>query len=344
MLKKSAFKEIGSIWERWKTKLAAEPNFRFWLYRLKWHLAPKLKLVTRFPINLDIEITNLCNLRCVMCPHGFDNPRMIAFHQKNLGFINLKLVKRIIDEGAKNGLSAIKFNWRGEPLLHKDLPLMVKYAKQKGIQEVMINTNGQLLTPQKSEALINAGLDKIIFSCDGATKKTYEKIRRGASFDKFNHNIKDFIAKRNSKGLKKPLVRIQMVKMDSNLAELDRFIKMWKPLVDSVTTQDYTKRGEKIQRLSSTEKKLNRLPCPQIWQRMVITWDGKVVMCCRDWFLKNVLGEIKNETVQSFWKGKKLNRIRRLHHQKKLCKINACRECTLKETFYPIKERGSLTG
>ncbi len=332
--RQSAFQERDNLWKRWKIKLTTEPNLKFWLYRLKWHLAPRFKITTPFPTNLDIEVTNLCNLRCVMCPHGFDDPQMIAFHQKNLGFIDLQLVKRIIDEGMAKGLCAIKFNWRGEPLLHPDLPAMIKYAKQKGILEVMINTNGQLLTPQKGEALINAGLDKIIFSCDGATKETYEKTRQGADFEHFIQNIKNFITIRNSKGLKKPLVRIQMVKMDSNLTELNDFIKMWQPLVDSITTQDYTERGEKTKRLSSAPKSMDRLPCPQIWQRMVITWDGKIAMCCRDWFLKNILGEIKNQSIQSFWKGKKLNKIRQLHHQKKLSKINPCRECTLKETFY----------
>jgi len=318
-MKKTAFKEIKNI--------GVGLDFRFWFYRLKWHWCPKLQIVPKFPTNLDLEVTNLCNLKCVMCPHSFDN------HKDNFGFLDLNLAKRLIDEGSRNGLCAIKFNWRGEPLLHKDLPEMIRHAKQKGILETLVNTNGQLLTPKKSEALISAGLDKIIFSCDGATRETYEKIRRGASFRKFIKNIIGFVNIRNSKGLKKPLVRIQMVKMDSNISEVNDFVKMWKPIVDSITTQDYTSRGEKDRRLSTQEEKTGRLPCPQIWQRIIVTWDGKVIMCCRDWFLKTVLGDIEGKTIESFWHGEKLNRIRQFHSQNQLIQVLACQDCTFKESY-----------
>ena len=58
-----------------------------------------------------------------------------------------------------------------------------------------INTNATTLD-KKAEKLINSGLDQIIFSFDGGTKKTYEKMRPGRFKNKFNkiyENIKNFV-------------------------------------------------------------------------------------------------------------------------------------------------------
>ena len=93
-------------------------------------------------------------------------------------------------------IPSIKFNWRGEPLLHPKLPEFIKYAKMKGILETIINTNATHLNEKKSEELIEAGLDLIIYSFDGGSKKTYEKNRPGRfkknNFEDVYKNIKNF--------------------------------------------------------------------------------------------------------------------------------------------------------
>ena len=93
----------------------------------------------------------------------------------------------------------MKFNWRGEPLLNPKIYDYIKYAKEKGILETIINTNATNLT-EKIEKLIKSGLDLIIYSFDGGSKETYEKMRPGRfkqnSFEKVYGNIKNFKSKR----------------------------------------------------------------------------------------------------------------------------------------------------
>ena len=67
----------------------------------------------------------------------------------------------------------MKFNWRGEPLLNPKIYEYISYAK-RGILETIINTNATNLTKQ-IQKLIDSGLDLMIYSFDGGTKKTYEK-------------------------------------------------------------------------------------------------------------------------------------------------------------------------
>ena len=94
------------------------------------------------------------------------------------------------------GVPSIKFNWRGEPLLHSRIPDFIRLAKESGILEVIINTNATNLTMKMSEKLIDAGLDLMIYSFDGGTKETYESMRPGRfkknSFESVYQNIKNF--------------------------------------------------------------------------------------------------------------------------------------------------------
>ena len=84
----------------------------------------------------------------------------------------------------------------GEPLLHSSLGKLIKFAKDKGILETIINTNATNLTEKKGNELINSGLDYMIYSFDGGSKKTYENLRPGRfkknKFEKVIQNIKNF--------------------------------------------------------------------------------------------------------------------------------------------------------
>ena len=98
--------------------------------------------------------------------------------------------------------------------MHPKLTDMVKYAKDKGIIEVQFNTNGLLLDATKANELLDAGLDRIIFSFDGATKETYERIRAGSDYYGVINNIKRVVELRDDRGMKRPCVRVQMVEME----------------------------------------------------------------------------------------------------------------------------------
>lgn len=284
----------------------------YFAYRKKWKDWPKKRIVGDFPLHLDIESTNACNLRCTMCGRNWMKER--------IGYIEWNLFTKIIDEAAEYNLPSIKLNYRGEPLLHPDIVKMVKYAKKKGILEVQFNTNGRLLSKKKARELIEAGLDRIIFSFDAATKETYEKIRRGSNYEKVINNIKNLINIRDKKGIKRPLTRVQMVKMPENRNEVEDFIKMWRPIINRIAVS--TERNP-----LGTKKKIEHFPCSQIWQRLMICWDGEVRMCCGDWYGEYVLGNIKKASIYNIWHGKKLNKIRKIHSKGDFNKMPLCARC-----------------
>ena len=80
--------------------------------------------------------------------------------------MSLDVYRRIIDEGVEQGLCALKLQSRGESLIHPDILECVAYAKEKGVLDVHITTNGLLLSDEMARGLVENGLDLLVLSYD----------------------------------------------------------------------------------------------------------------------------------------------------------------------------------
>ena len=291
---------------------------RYAWYRRGWRNLPKeaaekkllgvdLKIKGHPPLCVDIEVASICDLACPHCYRQF-----IATPDKTM---DRNLAFRLIDQASDIDVPSMKFNWRGEPLLNPNLPDFVNYAKRKGILETIINTNATRLSESMAEVLIKSGLDLMIYSFDGGTKESYERMRPGRfsknSFDRVYSNIRRFAQIREKMGSTFPRTRIQMVLTKETFDEQDSYYSLFSDCVDEVSVKQYTERGGKLsdvsdntaQRFAKEIKRLKlnpeaaimrdsdgvfhmskgRLPCEQIYQRLMVTYDGSVSMCCYDW-------------------------------------------------------------
>ncbi len=100
-----------------------------------------------------------------------------------------------------------------EPLLHPQFQEMLRYSKKKGLR-VDFNTNANSLTEEKAKAILESGLDKIVFSVDGVSAATYEKVRRGGNYDRVLRNIKRFTHLKNTGKYDKPETGLQTIIMN----------------------------------------------------------------------------------------------------------------------------------
>ena len=287
-------------------------------YRNNWNNQPnkiiKHKIKTNkfndkkiIPLCLDIETAAICDLACPFCFREFTaTPDKI---------IDENVCYDLIDQAAKLKIPSIKFNWRGEPLLHPKLPEFINYAKEKGILETIINTNATQLKEGLAEELIKSGLDFIIYSFDGGTKTTYEKMRPGRfkqnKFEDVYNNIKNFKILKDKFNSKFPYTKIQMILMKETFNEKQEFFDNFNEYVDDVSLSQYTERGAKISDLDENSLSqyhhalalhnlpigtpylrdaygnikiaTGRKPCEQPFQRLLVTYEGRVAMCCYDW-------------------------------------------------------------
>jgi len=302
-----------------------DPLFRE--YRRRWQSQPLKFEFGDFPLFIDIEVTNSCNLRCPFCA-------TTNLKQRTKGqFIPPEMVHKILDEGKENGLYGAKFNDRGEPLLHPQLIDFVKYAKSCGLVDVYFNTNALLLTEKKIKDLIDAGLNRISISIEGYTADFYERYRVNGKFDVLLKNVRNLWRIRNTKGFKKPLVRIQTVllpEIQNKFDEyIDRFTKFWQPYADEVAMIEY-----KEESVAREQKKSLLYPwaCAQLWQRMTVRCDGTILPCNEDNLSSLSLGNIKNMSIKTAWHSKQLDFLRNKHRRGEADAIKTCSECFLRKT------------
>lgn len=309
-----------------------EESRRYKEYRRKWCENPKNFIVEDFPIHLDLESITTCNLKCFMCFQSYDPPKLAR--------MDIGLFKKIIDEGADNGLCSIKTQYRGEPLIDHRMAEMVKYAKDMGVIEVMFNTNATQLTEEKSIALIEAGLDKIICSVDGCTADIYESVRIGAKFETVLNNIKNMQRLKEEMGSKKPIVRVQMVDTPRNHHQVDEYLKFWGEIADHVAIEDMLDWNMEI----DDDTPLEGFACAQLWQRLVVLADGDVLPCCRATRGGNekleVVGNAKKESIAEIWQGEKMTAFRDIHKNGESHKMRLCRLCGMRKSLVEKKNNG----
>lgn len=256
-----------------------------------------------------IEPTNVCNLKCIMCPNS-------VITQKNPGFMDMELYKKIIDEG-KSYFSGVILCLAGEPFLHQRLPEMVAYAKKRGIG-TMISTNGTVMTQEVSRKIIEAGLDWINFSFDGCSKEVYEKIRVGGNFEHTIKNITNFLKIKKELG-SKVKAEIQILIMDEagqkdfddNIAG---FMKRFENLpLDNLQFRQPSTWGGIFHGTDKYQyKKLGKTysPCSYLWSSMHFLWDGTAVACTSDFWGKNALGRYPAQSIREIWNGEKYRNFR----------------------------------
>lgn len=265
-------------------------------------------ILSSIPKILNLEVTNFCNLNCPIC---------VAKDTREQGFLQLDFLKKIIKENQKilkNQFMWLHFN--GEPLLHPQLFEITKLLKQYGIKN-RLSTNATLLTEEMSFKLMKAGLDYVVFSVDGATKETYEKIRKGANFKIVERNILNFLKIKRKYNFPTK-TQIQFIRMKENEKETKDFIKKWqKTDINFINIKSFCSRAWQVQELNQFEeiKKLEkriirRLPCFYLWETLVILWNGEVIVCCQDLLGKLKVGDLRKDTLFKIWNNQKMQELR----------------------------------
>ena len=103
------------------------------------------------PEIVQIESTNICNAKCVFCPRD-------DMHRRQ-GVMSRELFRKVVDECAALGITHVRMHNYGEAFLDRYLTEKVRYAKEKGIEEVGLISNGSLITDKVARAIVEAGLD-----------------------------------------------------------------------------------------------------------------------------------------------------------------------------------------
>jgi len=303
-------------------------------YRHMWTDYPDREIVPNLPINLDLHITNKCNLSCPFCPRTWKD---VSGGFDEYGFMSMDLYRKITDEAAKGGVKAFHFTANGEPLLHRGLEEMIAYAHEKGIIDIIVHTNACGLSENRARKLLKVGMTRLAISFDSPNKETYQKLRIGASYEKTLENIKRFVRLRDELGYSLPTVRVQMVDQGANIHERKQFDEMFGEIADSTSHAVYVNYNGGPGSYVGTDvidgsnmaigvQKYNPdFKCKYLWQRMIIEWNGECFPCFYGFDLK--VGDLRESTIHEVWHGEQMQHLRQLHSTKSYNKCSTCNNC-----------------
>ena len=167
------------------------------------------------PYILVVDPTNVCNLRCPLCPTGLLEPG------RKGSMMPWETFQSTIDQLSPWAYKVNLFNW-GESLLNKETTRMISYANDKGLATTLSSNLSIKLSDEQIEDLVNSGLEFLCLSIDGATQETYEKYRRLGKLDLVLENVSRILECRNKLGKKLPILEWQFIPMKQNEHEIEK--------------------------------------------------------------------------------------------------------------------------
>jgi sulfatase maturation enzyme AslB (radical SAM superfamily) len=283
-----------------------------------------------FPKVVLIDNTNACNLRCSMCDHK----NMKQY--RPVKQMDLDLYRKIIDEIAVESPGTRVWEiFFGDPFMCRDIHERVGYAKDKGLTDVVLNTNGVLMTPERGRLLVEAGLDAIYVGIDAARAETYEQIRVGGDYDKAVANVLAYRDALEKHGRPEQKLFVQFVVSDINEDQVDEFKRFWNEAGVNVKVRPKISWAGLVgaSNLRSNEE-LNRKPCYWLMQTMNVCSDGRVALCSADIHCRVPCGDANEHSLKALW-ADRLKEMRDLHHEGRFEELpEMCRDCNDWQSAY----------
>ncbi len=294
-----------------------------------------------WPIHMQIELTNYCNLRCPVCPTG------LGILRRKPQAINPAIFECLMNEVGQYLLTLSLFNW-GEPLLHPELADILRIAQNRGIN-TLLSTNGQKLNDDKVlKALIDYPPTYLIVCLDGLTDETNTRFRVGAKLEPALYGVRELARMKREKGKEFPILHFRYIVMKHNeheLPELENFARrhqfdiltirtlsiidapddqhnIMKPDDERFRAYEYSK-GKRVSR--------DDFICEGAFIYSSVLADGTVGCCCQDYNDQQPYGNLTDGTsFADIWWSKQAVKIRKTIREKPNS-FSFCRNCPYKD-------------
>lgn len=284
------------------------------------------RLATRaYPLLIDLELTNGCNLNCLQCwRHDMRRP---------ITSLEPSVVRRLLAE-ASGRVHGVRFIGHGESLIHPDFLDLVADAKEQGLL-VHLTTNGLLLNEARTHRLLDAGLDSIVFSFQGTDKAGYEAMRRNSRYDDLCAVIRKLVLLRGDRP--EPYVVVNTTVLDESDEQISDFRNRWLDIVDEVghwfTTLERLDHLEHVRKLLPRQRirkaMTGRVRCIEVHTKLSINSDGQASLCCNDYNGELAVGSVYTQSLAELWGSKRARALRTIigdDHGK----VVFCRKCSNK--------------
>ncbi len=171
-------------------------------------------------MHLELDVTNRCNLRCIMCYHSLESVRRArTVHMTAQNFLHA--ASRMLPHAYYLSLSL-----GNEPLVSPYFVDILRAVASYDVPNVNFFTNGLLLNEKTIAAIVEYGVTQVCISIDGATPATYLGIRRQGDYDRLLRNVENLVAWRDAVESATPRLRFDIVMMQRNVHELEALVRL----------------------------------------------------------------------------------------------------------------------
>ena len=293
-----------------------------------------------FPEIIEYQPYSICNANCSYCPVGALNRQL---HVKGEPIKDEILLKLINDSKGMN-IKRISPHLNCEPLLAKNLPHQINlWKKAHPNAKISLSSNCVFLTNDKLLELVEAGLDELECHYMGVNKSFHEKAMK-TNFDKVTHNIINAFKLKKKRNLKINMYIFSHRMKGATLNEWYEFANKFKAIGAEFTLGPLWNRagyyGSEFKNIKTgIIKSFNPHPCQKPHNQLAVEANGEVVLCSLDYGHDIKIGNIMNESVESIWNNKIMNKYRDGQNKpEKLAKLDLCSTC-IRGGRYLLDER-----
>lgn len=279
------------------------------------------------PYIYEIEPTNHCPYKCIMCPRGLG--RM----HRSAGFMKMDTFSSLVKQFPVNQ-KLVRLHHFGEAVLHPEIDTMIRMVADVGLISVL-SVNPATLSSALIQKLIKSGIHIICFSLDALSDEGLLQIRGiKRSFKECWAIIEEFIRISRESGVS-VLKIIQMVRLKHNEDDREEFWKIKNKYPESdvylYLTENYgfgdVNLIEKTTPGGSAYISSGSKSCGAPFSEVSILWNGDVVLCCYDYDGFNIIGNVHEKSLSEIWHDIKVNEVRRLFRSGQSWKLPLCAGC-----------------
>ncbi|MEM6531067.1 MAG: radical SAM protein [Myxococcota bacterium] len=273
-----------------------------------------------FPTVIELELSNRCNLDCIMCPRL---PQTL-----NMGDMSEALLHRVLGEALDVPGRIFRLHGIGEPLLSPLFrPAVERIKSDPGDHRIELLTNGHLLSRDMVRFLVRQEVDDVTISVAAATAESYLEVRRSKKFDRVVRNTVRLIDERDRTGADMR-ISVQLVRVPPADQEVDAFVDFWSRFDVVIEIWHDMNWGRRAFGAPAT---LDLEPCQHLWRHSVVCWDGRVGICCVDSARMHVVGNANQSSLREVYNGPEIEALRDIHRRRETYKMPICVDCSYRD-------------
>ena len=296
------------------------------------------------PFTVLIEPSSLCNFRCLQCFQRLKGDNYFTKTRMNMPLSRFEKVLSQLKEWQGPKIKVLKLSIYGEPLMNPDFCEMVRMAKTADVAErIETTSNVSLLTREKAEKLVDAGLDYLRVSIYGADVENHRKVTSSTfTPEMIRSNLFTLLEVRKNANSSKPFVGAKM--LDSFEEENCLFTEFFKDAADElyldkphgwikVENSDflgeyYGNDLEKAEKIMAEDSN-NAAVCPMAFTTMAVRANGDVSPCCVDFIGGTNLGNMEEKTLQELWEGEEFFSFQKMQLERRKHENSSCKNCSI---------------